>query len=259
METIEITSLQNDLIKEIVKLKNPKYRKEKKLILADGNKTIEGFIEDDIEFEYLFIKKTDNKYKNIKTKNLVYVTDAILAKISTTITPANVVGVIKEKEIDKNIFFNLSKIALIEDIKDPGNLGTIIRSACAFSIEGIILFGNCVDLYNSKTIRATTQNIFKIPIIQTRDIDFLYKLKKSHKFISTVVDSNKDFFDYKFNKNFVIMFGSEACGLSDKIIELSDEKLTFLMDNNVESLNLGVCASVAFALIKQKEEIGKIN
>ena len=131
-------------------------------------------------------------------------------------------------------------------------MGTIIRSAAAFSIDGIILFNDCVDLYNTKTIRATAQNIFKLPIIKTSDLDFINELKKNHKLISTVVDSEIDFMDVKFQNNFIIAFGSEADGISKDIALLSDEKVTIKMDNNVESLNLGVCASIVFAFAKNK-------
>ncbi len=253
MNKFEITSLQNDLIKYCVKLQNSKFRKKEKMILADGAKTLQGFVFGGIEFEYLFIKKGDLNFENAKIKNLVFVTDEILKKISTTKTPTSAVGIIKEPRVDKNLFFDLPRLALIDGVKDAGNLGTIIRSAAAFSIDGIILFNDCVDLYNSKTIRATAQNIFKIPIITTSDLEFIKKLKQNHELISTVVDSKKDFTNYSFDKNFILALGSEACGISKEIDILSDEKLTISMDNNVESINLGVCASVAFALIKMKK------
>ncbi len=250
MNIQKITSTQNNLIKYIVKLQQPKYRKTEKLILLDGEKTIQGLVEQNKEFEFVFLKE-DNDLKNkIKTKNIVFVNDEILKKISTTKSPTSSVAVVKEPIIDKNVFKKLNKIALIDSIKDAGNLGTIIRSAVAFSIDGIILFGDCVDLYNTKTIRSTTQNIFKIPIIHTNDIEFLCSLKKEHKFISTVVDSKNDFMKYEFPKKFIVAFGSEASGIGKEINNISDEKLTFTMDNNVESLNLGICASIAFAKIR---------
>ena len=120
-------------------------------------------------------------------------------------------------------------------------------------MDGIILLGDCVDIYNSKTLRATAQNMFKIPIIKT-DIEFIKKLKKTHKLISTVVNSKDDFFEYKFENKFVIAFGSEATGLSENIINLSDKKLKIFMDNDVESINLGVFASIAFASIKRQNK-----
>ena len=247
---LEITSTQNDLVKFCIKLQNSKYRKSQKLIFIDGNKTIDGLIDSGVEFEYIFLKK-ENYKDNIKAKNIVFCSNKVLEKISTLKTPTNVAGIIKEPSVNKNIFFNMDKIALIENIKDPGNLGTIIRSACAFSIDGIILLGDCVDLYNSKTIRATAQNMFKIPILEG-DFEFIKELKKTHKLISSVVNTNHDFFKYNFKNKFILALGSEADGLSDNVVNLSDEKLKIFMDNNVESINLGVFASIAFAYIKHQ-------
>ncbi len=251
LNSTEITSTQNELVKYCIKLQNPTFRKKEKLIFIDGNKTIDGLIDSNIEFEYIFLKK-ENFNSKIKAKNIVFCNNAVLEKISTLKTPTDIAGIIKEPEINKKIFYDMKKIALIENIKDPGNLGTIIRSAVAFSIDGIILTGECVDLYNSKTIRATAQNMFKIPIIHT-DLSFVEKLKKTHKLISTVVDCSNNLFDYKFEDKYMLAFGSEASGLSDKLVGMSDEKLKIFMDNNVESINLGVFASIAFAYIKNKK------
>jgi len=245
---IEITSTQNNLVKYCVKLQNAEFRRSEKVILIDGDKTIQGLIAEKKEFEYIFLKKEDYT-PEINSKNIVFCNDAVLSKISTLKTPAKISGIIKEPSIDKNIFLNMNKIALIENIKDPGNLGTVIRSAAAFSIEGIILTGDCVDIYNSKTIRATTQNMFKVPIIKA-DLDFIKKLKKTHTLIATVVNCDNDILKYKFSEKFIIAFGSEADGLSEVLTSLSDKKLTMKMENGVESINLGVFASIVFAYIK---------
>ncbi len=249
-EFINITSVQNDLIKYAVKLQNPKFRKSEKMIFADGEKTISGFINDNIELEYLFIKKENDIYKGANAKYVVFVTDEILKKISSVKTPSSVAAILKEPDISDSIFYNLNKIALFENIKDAGNLGTILRSAAAFSIDGIILFGDCVDLYNTKVIRSTAQNIFKLPILRTSDLSFIEKLKENHKLYATIVDSAKDFSKCKFEDKFIIAFGSEASGLTEQLRHLGDEAVKLAMDNNVESLNLAVCASIVFALIK---------
>ena len=251
LNRIEITSTQNDLVKYCIKLQNPTFRKNEKLIFVDGNKTIDGLINSNTEFEYIFLKKEDFNLE-IKAKNIILCNDAVLNKISTLKTPTNIAGIIKEPNIDKNRFFQMDKIALVENIKDPGNLGTIIRSAVAFSIQGIILTGDCVDIYNSKTIRSTAQNMFKIPILKS-NIEFIKELKKTHKLISTVVNCNNNLFDYDFKGKYILAFGSEASGLSDELVNISDEKLKIFMDNDVESINLGVFASIAFAYIKNKK------
>lgn len=249
MEILNITSAQNDLVKYCTKLQNSKFRKKEKVILLDGEKTIQGLIDDNFEFEYVFLKE-DNILKNkIKSKNIVFVNDAILKKISTTNSKSPLIGIIKEPLVDKKIFKTMDRIALIDGIKDAGNLGTIIRSAAAFSFDGIILFNDCVDLYSTKVIRSSTQNMFKLPIYTIKDINFIKELKKTHTLISTVVDSKKNFINYDFNKKFILALGSEAKGLSKEILDLSDEKLSFMINKNVESLNLAICASIAFALI----------
>jgi TrmH family RNA methyltransferase len=218
------------------------------MIFLDGDKTIQGLIDQGFEFEYIFLKNDYNIAK-INAKNIVFCNDNVLKKISTLKTPTDVAAIIKEPDIDKKMFFDFNRIALVDNIKDPGNLGTIIRSACAFSIQGIILYGDCVDIYNSKTIRSTAQNMFKIPVVKA-DLNFIKKLKKTHQIIASVVDTNNNFFEYKFPKKYIFALGSEATGLSDEIINISDEKLKIFMDNDVESLNLGVFASIAFAYLK---------
>lgn len=254
MNKIKITSLTNDLIKYVVKLQNSSFRKKEGMILLDGEKSILSTLGNNFEIEYLFLKNEEDfkPFFNLNIKNLIYVDDKILKKISTTKSPTFVVGVVKEPKIKKEDFLKLKKIALIEDIKDAGNLGTIIRSANAFSMDGIILFGNCVDLYNTKTIRSSASNIFKIPIIQIDDIDFIHKLKKTHQLIATTVNTKNNPMNFTPNENFIIAFGCEACGLSKKIIDISDENLTIPMANDVESLNLGVCASIIFAFFSLK-------
>ncbi|MBR1617238.1 RNA methyltransferase [bacterium] len=243
---ITITSMQNDLVKYCVKLQNSTFRKQERLILFDGIKTIKGLIDDNVEFEYLFLEDENADFKTIKAKNIVITTNDVLKKISTLKTPQGAIGIVKEPIIQPEQFFEYENIALIENIKDSGNRGTIIRSACAFGVSGIILFGDCVDLYSPKTMRATAQNMFKIPIFRTNDINFIKKFKKTHKLISTVVNSKNNFQEYDFKTKSVLMFGSEASGLSDELVKLSDVQLTFPMLNNVESLNLAVFASIAF-------------
>ena len=253
MKQIEISSTQNDLVKFAVKLQDSKFRKSQKLILVDGTQTLEGMFSDNVFFKYLFVKKGHRFEKYSKIENLVFVNDEILKKISTTKSPTDAIGIIEEPHVSLKDFEKLKKIALIDNIKDAGNLGTIIRSAVAFSIEGIVLFGDCVDLYNSKTIRATAQNIFKIPILRTKNVDDIKILKNNHKLVSTVVNSKNDFSNAELGSDFILAFGSEANGISEEIISLSDEQVTFFMDNDVESLNLGVCASIAFAFLKMKK------
>ena len=145
---------------------------------------------------------------------------------------------IKEKEIGE-------KILILEDIQDPGNLGTIIRSACAFGIDTIVLSPKTVDLYNPKVIRATQGMIFHINIIVREVIPFIEEIKKdNYKIVGTRVTDGKDVRQSKTYSHYALIIGNEGRGMSSEIQELCDEYLYIKMNEQVESLNAAVAASI---------------
>lgn len=242
----EITGLQNNIVKEVFKLQQKKYRDE--LILLEGKKSLEGAIEAGLDIKYIFTA-SHKIYEQFKSEKTYFVTEAIIKKLSTTDSPPEIVAVSKRPIYDINNFSKYKKIILLDGIKDSGNLGTIIRAAAAFGAEGIILYGMTVDAFSPKTIRAAAGNIFKLPIIKA-NIDELINLKKTHKFIATVVNSDKYPDDFKKSENTVIMFGSEADGLCEELLNITDDKLTLKMSNNVESLNLAVSAGIILYILQ---------
>ena len=171
-----------------------------------------------------------------------------MKKISTTDTTCEILTIAKKQERDITKFSNLKKLVLLDSISDPGNLGTIIRSATAFGIEGIILFGNCVDLYSPKVIRSTTGNFFKTPIINIKNKDEIKNLFKSHLKIATALSKENNISLKECAKidKYIIMLGSEAKGLQEDLTNIADKNIRLEMINNVESLNLSVSASIIF-------------
>ena len=133
---------------------------------------------------------------------------------------------------------------LLEEIKDLGNLGTILRTAVAFQAEAIVLYGDSTDIYNPKCVRASVGNLWKIPIFQIKDFNLLEQIFGNFQRIATLPRS-KNFlknFDIKFPA--LIMFGSEAAGLSDELIKFSTNSVKIEMAETVESLNLAVSVSI---------------
>lgn len=241
-----INELSNNEIKEIIKLHQKKYRDEKSLFLAEGEKALEEFLNSDTEICKII---AINGYKPPKNDiKITYTAENVMKKISTTSTPCDVLTIAKKKNYDIKNFVKLKRIALLDSINDPGNLGTIIRSAAAFGIDGIILFGNCTDLYSSKVIRSTAGNFFKIPIINIRNIEELKKYFQNYSFIATTLskENNISISDCNKEEKFIVMFGSEAKGLCSELINITDKNIKLEMDNNVESVNLSVCASIIF-------------
>lgn len=233
----EITSTANNLVKETMKLHQKKYRSD--FILLEGKKAVEEALYKGLEFKYIFTKE-EKEYKNIET---YFVSDSVMKKISTTESPPNIIAVVKKPEYKAEEFKKYKKIALLDNIKDAGNLGTIIRASVAFNVDGIFLYGDTTDEFSPKTIRSTAGNMFKIPILKV-SLETLKEFKKTHKFIATVVNSKNYLNNYKAPNNLIVMFGSEAEGLCKELLNLADEKLTIKMKDNVESLNLALSTGI---------------
>ena len=241
-----VKTISNNRIKEIVKLHQKKYRDEFGLFIAEGFKILEELINEKAEIvEVIALDSTDISNLSLP---ISIVNEVTMKKISTTDTACEILTIAKKKKTEITNFKKLNKIVLLDSINDPGNLGTIIRSASAFGIDGIILFGNCVDLYSPKVIRSTTGNFFKTPIIQIKNRDELEKNFSSHIKIATALSKENNISlkeCAKINK-YIIMLGSEANGLSTELIKLAEKNIRLEMKNNVESLNLSVSASIIF-------------
>lgn len=239
-----IETVSSNKIKEISKLHQKKYRDELGLYICEGSKIIEELYNTKAEVKEVFVL---NGNKTFDFKCPIYTVDeSIMKKISTTDTPCEVLAIVKKKEQVINNFIKLKKIILLDSISDPGNLGTIIRSAAAFNIEGIILFGNCVDLYSTKVIRSAAGNYFKTPIISIKDINELKEKFNNHTLITTALskENNISINECKKFEKYIIMFGNEAKGLSSDLIKLSKKNIKIDMAKDVESLNLSVTASI---------------
>lgn len=230
-----IESLENKNIKNIKKLREKKYRdKENKFVVEipnvikealNNNLLIELYVKEntsfDIDFHVTYIK--ENIFNKIKT-------------IGTT----NVIGIIKKEENNKLVG---TKYILLDSIGDPGNLGTIIRSALAFNIDTLVLGDNCVDLYNDKVIRATEGAIFKQNIIKMNLEECINKLKTKNINIYTTNVNNGINVEEIEKDNFAIIMGNEGRGVDPKINALVDNAI-YIKTNNVESLNVGVATSI---------------
>lgn len=241
-----VNAVSNNKIKEITKLHQKKYREETGLFIAEGEKILEELISEKAEIIDVFaLKSFDISKYNIKA---TIIDEAAMKKLTTTSSVCEVLTVAKQKKHALSEAKKLNKIALFEEISDPGNLGTIIRSAAAFGIEGIVLYGNCIDLYNSKVIRSAAGNFFKTPIFEIQKTQDLKNIFNDYEFIATALskENNISLKDCAKLDKYVIMFGSEAKGLTKDLTKIADKNIKLEMKKNVESLNLSISASVIF-------------
>lgn len=242
----EITSVNNDLVKETVKLQQKKYRDAEKKFLLEGFKAIEEAFKSGIEIEQVFVEKEhEKKYSFIKT-SIILTNEAVLKKISTTDSAPEAVAVAKQKIFTLEDIKSAKKGVLLENIKDLGNLGTILRTAKAFSQDAVILFGDTVDLYNPKCVRAAVGNLWKLPVVQVKDFSVLKSAFENFERVATLPKANDtiNLKDFKAKSPYLIMFGSEAEGLSQELIDFSTKKLTIEINSEVESLNLSVSVGI---------------
>lgn len=251
---MEITSVNNDLVKETAKLQQKKYRKGK--FLLEGFKAIKEAYECGIEIERVFVEKNHLQEYNFIKDLIIETTEPVLKKLASTESAPNAVAVGIQKIYDKNILKSCKKVILLENIKDLGNLGTIIRSCTAFGAEALVLYGESVDIYNPKCVRASVGNLWKLPIIHIQDFEELREIFADFERIATLPRTNNLLKSFKASTPCLVMFGSEADGLSEKLIEFSTNSVKIEMAKTVESLNLAVSVSVIlyelFVQLQQK-------
>lgn len=241
---MEITSVNNNLVKEIVKLQQKKYRNQSGKFLLEGYKAIKEAFDAGIELENIFVEKNHLQEYNFAQNIVIETIEPVLKKLSTTESAPEAVAVGFQKKYDKNILKNTKKVVLLEDIKDLGNLGTIIRSSVAFGTDAIILYSDSVDIYNPKCVRASVGNLWKLPVIHLKDFKELEETFKDFERIATLPRSTNLLKTFKPSFPCLLMFGSEANGLSEDLINFSTNSVKIEMANTVESLNLASSASI---------------
>ena len=232
------SSVNNEKIKNIKKLNTKKYRDETNLYLVEGEHLVKEAYENNVLEELILLENT-NLNIDVKTS---YVTKNVLNFISNLDTPNGILGICKKKENT----LKGNKIVILEDIQDPGNLGTIIRSSVAFNVDTLVLSNNTVDLYNPKVIRATQGMLFKLNIIIENDLENLIKNLKQNNYTiyTTNVKNGNSLKTIEKKDKVAIIMGNEGSGVSDKLNSLADKYLYIDMNKNCESLNVAVATSI---------------
>ena len=235
---INISSKQNTKIKEICKLiSDNSYRKERKEFVIEGFHLLEMALEDKLVkaiFSLEPLKNIDEKITNY------IVSEDILKKISTQKNPQGVVAICsmrKEKEISHN------NVLYLDGVSDPGNLGTLLRTALAFSFKDVILSKGSVSLYNEKTISSSQGAIFRLNIISGDEQNLINLKEKGYKILATEIKGSVELKNIKKSDKQVLILGNEAHGVNEKILNLADERIRIDI-NEIESLNVAICGAI---------------
>ncbi len=224
-----ITSISNSKIKELAKLHQAKYRKLQKKYLVEGIHLIEEAKMAGVLLEaYSIEEKEGYELISIEVMKHLCMTDTVVKEL----------GVCKMAE--KKILDN--RILLLDAIQDPGNMGTLLRSAVAFGFSTVVLGNGCVDIYNDKVIRSSQGAIFKINILNEPLMEFLPRLS-DYMIYSTDVENGKELEEIKDNGKTAIILGNEGNGISMEVKEAVSNRIYIPMWNT-ESLNVAVAGSI---------------
>lgn len=246
---IVIESKDNTLFKYTKKLKERKHRTKENKYIIEGFRLVQEAFKANCNIEYLIVnengkdKLNDYLSEYMDSIKIYVMKNDLFTQLVATENTQGIIGVANINNSVKDIKGEF--YLLCDKVQDPGNLGTIIRTAHAAGVSGIILTKGTVDIYNDKTIRSTMGSIFYTPIIYDNDLSFLNSLKENgFSLVATSLEESKNFFDEDLSGKVILSVGNEGNGISEEIFSLADKKVKIPMPGGAESLNVGVATSI---------------
>ncbi len=254
--TREITSATNPFIKEVRALAtSKKARQESGTFIIEGWRGIETLLTHEsrqYKLETLVISEEwENDPRLPDHVDTVVLPDPLFAKVSDVKNAQGILGVVRPSPVPFEFFPDTGHYLLLDALRDPGNLGTLIRSAVGAGYDGILLYGDGVDPYNPKVIRSTMGSFAFANIwpIAHGDIDRM--LSNGYELLATVGHGGENLYKTTFPKKTILAIGSEAHGLSTKLMQLADKKITIPLASTCESLNAAIAGSICMFQIKR--------
>ena len=257
-----ITSKDNELIKHIRKLKDKKYRDESNEYLVEGVKLVEEAVKENAKIKQIIVCEDTTRTYEIPTHIMleiaryecISVSNKIFNIITQVTNPQGIMAIIEKNAQDAQIDYSQDIIVVLDDVQDPGNLGTILSTVDSIGLNQIIVSKGTADAFNSKVVRSTMGAIFRIKIIEVENLAQAIKEMRKHHFklMVTSLQTKNSIYDIDFYKK-IIVIGNEANGVSKEIQDMADEKAKIPMLGRTESLNASVAAGVVmYEYVRQK-------
>jgi RNA methyltransferase, TrmH family len=241
-----IESTKNPQVKQWKKLLTKKEREKTGLFIIEGFHLVEEALKSGIHLVELIVdeKKELPPSWNVDNIPITIVTEEIMKTICDTETPQGIAAVCKQFTYD-HIDWGIANVLLIDAVQDPGNVGTMIRTADAAGINAVILGEGCVDLYNPKVIRATQGSLFHLPIIRGNLREWIQTLKEKHVHIyGTALENGEDYKQVEPKKPFALLVGNEGSGVNKDLLQLTTKNLYIPIYGKSESLNVAVATGI---------------
>lgn len=256
-----LTSLQNPLVKEIRKLHQGRERQKQGYLLLEGTNLIEAAIAKGFTFQtVLFTEAWQAKYptlaSQLKGDRQTLVSEEVLQKVATTVNPDGIVATLNQALISQTPPQTLQLGVAVERLQDPGNLGTIIRTATATAVDGLLLSSDSVNPSNPKVLRASVGAWFQTtPVVIPTFAEQLQRYRaQGVQIVATLPQATKTYWDIDWRQPSLILLGNEGAGLSPAIARLANETVQIPMGPGVESLNVAIaCALMLYEARRQRD------
>ncbi|MBQ7951244.1 MAG: RNA methyltransferase [Clostridia bacterium] len=249
----EITSSKNKTVCELKKLKQKKYREQSGMFLSEGYRNVMDSIKKQQPSMLLVENTFAEPVPALEGTDIYRVSDAVLKEVCETKTPQGIVAVFHMPEERK---ITSGQVLLLNRVSDPGNLGTILRTALASGFTDIVMDENCADVFSPKVVRSAMSAIFSLNLIRVKDLaDLVSALQEQGYTIygAALTETAKSIYETSFSDKTAIMLGSEANGISKELLATLNEVYIIPMDSDIESLNVAVAGGISmYEVLRRK-------
>lgn len=262
-----ISSRQNSRVKNLIKLQRKKHRHRQELFLLEGFNLVETALKAGARIEELYL----SQQLSFDTAEVQRIIDKLPAEVepviletdlfnrsATTVNPQGILAVARIRERPLNDIWQLSgPLLLLAEVQDPGNLGTMIRTAAAADLAGLLAIKGSVDIFNPKVVRGSMGGIFSLSLCQTVSTQDIRQCLggdqlRPRRLVAAEPKASQSYYDFAFALNDIIVIGNEARGITSEIAELIDHKIAIPLPGRMESLNAAAAASiVVFEMLRQ--------
>ncbi len=259
---MEITALQNPVVKAAAALKQKKYRREQGLFLAEGLRTVEEAVSYGVVQEIFYTAVEDDRTRAVleaaaaRQVPLYCVSSAVMKKLADTETPQGIIAVCAMQSAPLEMLLATGRLLLVLDrIGDPGNLGTMLRTADAAGVGGLVLLKGCADIFAPKTVRASMGSLFHVPVVCDVDEAALVQSAKQagYSLLVTCLDGADSLYKADLGGRLAFVMGNEANGVSSSLIAAADKRVYIPMQGRAESLNVAMAAGIVlFEALRQR-------
>ena len=259
---MEITGLQNPVVKAAAELKQKKYRQQQGLFLAEGLRTVEEAVQYGKVQSIFYTAIEDERTRNVLEQaaaqqvKLICVSENVMKKIADTETPQGVLAVCEMPKCSVEDLLATGQMLLVLDrVGDPGNIGTMLRTADAAGLGGLVLLKGSADIYAPKTVRASMGSLFHLPVVSgVSEAELISSARKAgYELLVTCLDGADNLYKADLRGRLAFVMGNEANGVTESLLAAADKRVFIPMQGRAESLNVAMAAGVVmFEALRQR-------